>query len=148
METKDDSSINEEKPTFSVKLKRYFKSLLDFSHYDTKTILYILLFVAIIVASFVLLYIIYFVDNTILYRFVVEFFVNPVYRLGIIGLFLFIAIMGLQGLLVPLPSELILLASGMIWGIYIGGLMGIIGSMAAALLCYYVSKHLCNRLIN
>ncbi|MHA2281149.1 MAG: TVP38/TMEM64 family protein [Promethearchaeota archaeon] len=140
MEEKEKSSVGEEKETFSVKIKRYFKNLFDFSHYDTKTILYIVLFVALIIASLVLLYIIYFVDNTILYRFVVDFFVNPVHRLGVLGIFLFIAIMGIQGLFVPLPSELILLASGMIWGIYIGGLMGVIGSMAAALLCYYVSK--------
>lgn len=140
MEEKEKSSVSEEQQTYSVKIKRYFKNLLDFSHYDTKTIIYILFFVALIVASLVLLYIIYFVDNTILYRFVVVFFVNPVYRLGILGFFLFIAIMGVQGLLVPLPSELILLAAGMIWGIYLGGLMGVIGSMAAAILCYYVSR--------
>ena len=48
--------------------------------------------------------------------------------------------MGLQGLLVPLPSEIVLLATGMIWGWFLGGLMGIIGSMAAALLCFYVSR--------
>jgi uncharacterized membrane protein YdjX (TVP38/TMEM64 family) len=140
MEEKEKSSVSEEKQGFSVRIRRYFKNLLDFSHYDKKTILYIVLFVALIIASLVLLYIIYFVDNTILYRFVVEIFVNPVHRLGILGLFLFIGIMGLQGLFVPLPSELILLAAGMIWGIYIGGLMGVIGSMAAALLCYYVSR--------
>ena len=141
MEEKEKLSVGEEKLVFSVKIKRYFKNILDFSHYDTKTIIYILLFVALIVASLVLLYVIYFVDNTILYKFVVEFFVNPVFRLGILwGGILFVAIMGVQGLLVPLPSELILLAAGMIWGIYLGGLMGVIGSMAAALLCYYVSR--------
>jgi len=70
----------------------------------------------------------------------VEFFVNPVYNLGIIGIFLFIAIMALQGLLVPLPSEIVLLATGMIWGWFFGGIMGIVGSMAAALLCYYISR--------
>ena len=139
-EAKDDSSINEENPTFSVKLKRYFKNLLDFSHYDTKTILYILLFIVLLIASLVLLFFIYFVDNTILYRFVIEFFVNPVYNLGIIGIFLFVLIMGIQGLLVPLPSEIVLLATGMIWGWFYGGIMGIIGSMVAALLCYYISK--------
>ncbi len=140
MEENEKSPVNEEKKNFSVKVKRYIKNLFDFSHYDTKTIIYILLFIALIVASFVLLYVIYFVDNTILYRFVVVFFVNPVYGLGILGFFLFVVIMGVQGLLVPLPSELILLAAGMIWGIYLGGLMGVIGSMAAALLCYYVSR--------
>ena len=140
LEEKDNSSISEEKQAFSVKIKRYVKNLLDFSHYETKTILYIVLFVALIIASLVLLYFIYFVDNTILYRFVIGIFVNPVYNLGILGIFLFVLIMALQGLLVPLPSEIVLLATGMIWGWFYGGIMGIIGSMVAALLCYYISK--------
>jgi uncharacterized membrane protein YdjX (TVP38/TMEM64 family) len=140
MEEKERSTASGEKVTFTIKLKRYIKNLFDFSHYDKKTLLYIILFVALIIASLALLYVIYFVDNTILYRFVVQFFVNPVYQLGILGIFLFVVIMGVQGLFVPLPSELILLASGMIWGIYLGGIMGIIGSMGAALLCYYLSR--------
>ena len=140
LEEKDKISTSEEKPVKSGKMKNYIKNLFDFSHYDTKTILYIVLFVVLIIASLVLLYFIYFVDNTILYRFVVEFFVNPVYNLGIIGIFLFVLIMGVQGLLVPLPSEIVLLATGMIWDWFFGGIMGIIGSMVAGLLCYYISK--------
>jgi len=128
------------KQSFKVKFKKYIRNLFDFSQLDKKTILYIVVFVVLIIASLVLLYFIFFVDNTILYRFVVEFFVNPVYRLGIFGIFLFIVIMGLQGLLVPIPSEIVLLATGMIWGWFLGGVFGIIGSMAAALLCFYVSK--------
>jgi uncharacterized membrane protein YdjX (TVP38/TMEM64 family) len=140
MEQTSKSSDNNENQAFSVRLKNYFKNLLDFSNYDTKTILYIILFIILVVASLILLFFIFFVDNTILYRFVVEFFVNPVYNWGVIGIFLFIVIMGFQGLLVPLPSEIVLLATGMIWGWFYGGLMGIIGSMAAGLLCYYISK--------
>lgn len=130
----------EENQSFSTKLKNYFRNLLDFSQYDKKTILYIIIFIFLIIASLVLLYYIFFVDSTILYRFVVEFFVNPVYSLGILGIFLFILIMAVQGLLVPLPSEIVLLATGMIWGWFLGGIMGIIGSMAASLLCYYISR--------
>ena len=129
-----------EKESFSVKLKNYIKNLLDFSKYDKKTILYIILFMVLIAISLFLLYYIYFVDETFLYRIVVEWFVNPIYILGIIGIFLFIGIMAIQGLLVPIPSEIVLLASGMIWGIWVGGIMGIIGSMAAGLLCFYISR--------
>ncbi|MFW9772719.1 MAG: hypothetical protein ACFFEO_11240, partial [Candidatus Thorarchaeota archaeon] len=114
----------EENQSFSTKLKNYFKNLLDFSQYDKKTILYIIIFIFLIIASLVLLYYIFFVDSTILYRFVVEFFVNPVYNLGILGIFLFILVMAVQGLLVPLPSEIVLLATGMIWGWFLGGIMG------------------------
>ncbi|MFX1374810.1 MAG: TVP38/TMEM64 family protein [Promethearchaeota archaeon] len=140
MVTEKKTSMKNEKEAFSIRIKKYIKNLFDFSQYDTKTILYIILFILLIAASLFLLYFIFFVDNTILYRFVVEFFVNPVYNLGFIGIFLFIVIMGFQGLLVPLPSEIVLLATGMIWGWFYGGFMGIIGSMAAGMLCYYISR--------
>ncbi len=126
--------------SFSAKLKKYIKNLFDFSHYDTKTILYIILFAVLIVVSLGLLIYVYFIDQTFLYKIVVEWFVNPIYLLGFIGVLLFIVIMAIQGLIVPLPSEIVLLATGMIWGWFLGGLMGIIGSMAAALLCFYVSR--------
>ena len=131
---------NEEKTSFSGKLKDYIKNLFDFSAYDTQTKFYIVIFLFLFVISLYLLYYIYFVDPTFLYRIVVEWFVNPIFLLGIIGIFLFIAVMAIQGLLVPIPSEIVLLAAGIIWGFIMGGIMGVIGSMAAAILCYYVSK--------
>ncbi len=136
----EDNSISQEKQTFSFKLKKYIKNLFDFSQFKTKTIIYIFIFIALIVFSVFLLYYNYFVDNTFLYTLVIEWFVNPIYELGYIGILLFIVIMALQGLLVPIPSEIVLLATGMIWGLFGGGIFGIIGSMAAALLCFYISK--------
>ncbi len=130
----------EEKQSFSTKLKNYFKNLLDFSQYSVKTIVFIILFIVLIILSLYMLYYINFINNTILLRFVVDWFVNPVNSLGFFGILLFIAIMGLQGLIVPIPSEIVLLATGMIWGFFLGGIMGIIGSMAAGTLCFYVSK--------
>jgi uncharacterized membrane protein YdjX (TVP38/TMEM64 family) len=129
----------EEKKSFMQKLKDYIKNLFDFSKYDTKTILFIILFIVLVIVSLFLLYLV-FVDETFLYRIVVEWFVNPIILLGIWGIFLFIGVMAIQGLLVPIPSEVVLLATGMIWGVWIGGIMGIIGSMAAGLLCFYISR--------
>lgn len=126
--------------SFSAKVKKYLRNLVNFSQYSTKTILYIILFISLIVLSLALLVYVYFFDRTFLYRIVVEWFVNPVYLLGIFGVVLFILIMALQGLIVPLPSEIVLLATGMIWGLVLGGFMGVIGSMAAALLCFFISK--------
>jgi len=131
---------NKENQQSSSKIKSYFKNLLDFSNFDKKTILYIILFIFLIAISLFLLYYIYFVDETFLYRLVIDWFVNPIYSLGIIGIILFIIIMAIQGLLVPIPSEIVLLATGMIWGLIGGGIMGIIGSMSAALLCFYISR--------
>ncbi|TFF95002.1 MAG: TVP38/TMEM64 family protein [Promethearchaeota archaeon] len=136
------TSQDQEKESFSEKLKAYIKNLLDFSQYDTKTILYIILFAFLVVVSLGLLYYVYFTEEgeTFLYELVVIWFVNPIYALGFFGILLFLIIMAIQGLLVPIPSEIVLLASGMIWGFWLGGLMGILGSMAAGILCFYISK--------
>ncbi len=131
---------SEDKKPFSVKLKNYLKNLFDFSQLDKKTILYIIVFIFLIVISMVLLFYNYFVDRTFIYTLVADLFVNPIHQLGFVGIFLFIAVMAIQGLLVPIPSEIILLSTGMIWGWALGGFFGIIGSMAAALLCFYISK--------
>ncbi len=128
------------KQSFKVKFKNYVRNLFDFSQLDKKTILYIIIFIILIIISIVLLYYNYFVDKTFIFTLVAEWFVNPIHELGFIGIFLFIAVMAIQGLLVPIPSEIVLLATGMIWGWALGGFLGIIGSMAAALLCFYVSK--------
>ena len=128
------------KQSFKVKFKNYVRNLFDFSQLDKKTILYIIIFIILIIISIALLYYNYFVDKTFIFTLVAEWFVNPIHELGFIGIFLFIAVMAIQGLLVPIPSEIVLLATGMIWGWALGGFLGIIGSMAAALLCFYVSK--------
>ncbi|MFX1328465.1 MAG: TVP38/TMEM64 family protein [Promethearchaeota archaeon] len=131
---------NDMEQPFSAKIKKYLKNLIDFSHFDTKTIAYIVIFAILIVISLLLLIYVYVFDRTFLYRLVVEWFVNPVYALGFWGAALFIIIMALQGLIVPLPSEIVLLATGMIWGLVLGGFMGVMGSMCAALLCFYLSR--------
>ncbi len=130
----------ETKKPFITKLKNYLRNIFDFSQLDKKTILYMVIFFFLIVISILLLYYNYFVDRRFIFTLVAEWFVNPIHELGFIGIFLFIAIMAIQGLLVPIPSEIVLLATGMIWGWALGGLLGIIGSMTAALLCFYVSK--------
>ena len=132
---------DENTDSFSSKLKKYLKNLFNFSQYSAKTIIYIILFASLIIISLWMIWYIYLGGGeTLLLTIVVEWFINPIYLLGIIGFFLFFIVMAIQGLLVPIPSELVLLAAGMIWGIVGGGIMGVIGSMAAALLCYYVSR--------
>jgi len=138
-ETGNQKSKGEEQ-NFSDKFKDYFRNLIDFSSYETKTIIFMIILVILVGISLYLVYILLFVDNTILYRIVVDYFITPIYNIGIWGIFLFILIMGLQGLLIPIPSEIVLLASGMIWGLWGGGIMGIIGSVAAGVLCFYISR--------
>ena len=132
---------NESTDSSSSKLKKYIKNLFNFSQYSAKTIIYIFFFVALIVISLGLVWYIYLGGGeTLLLTLVVEWFINPIYTLGIFGFLLFFIVMAIQGLIVPIPSELVLLAAGMIWGFIGGGIMGVIGSMAAALLCFYVSR--------
>ena len=129
----------EEKEPFKVKLKNYIKNLFKFSQYDKKTLLYIVIFGIIAVLSVYLFIYNYFIDTTFLYKIVLHF-VNGVQMLGFWGIFLFIGIMAIQGLIIPIPSEIVLLSTGMIWGLLVGGIMGIIGSMAAGILCFYISR--------
>ena len=140
--TEDSTEHNteERKESLSDKINAYLKNLVDFSKYDTKTKLFMILMVILVGLSLFLLYILVFEDQTILYRIVVEWFVKPIYDLGFWGIFLFIGIMGIQGLLVPIPSEIVLLSTGMIWGWFFGGIFGIIGSVVAGVLCYYISR--------
>ena len=141
MEEKEES-INQKvtKKPFSERIKIYFKNLLDFSQYDRSTLFYIVIFLAVMVITLYVLYYMFFVDDTFLYRIVVEWIVNPIYLLGIIGIFLFILIMGLQGVIAPIPSEVVLIATGMIYGFVWGGIMGTIGSVAAGVFCFYLSR--------
>jgi len=108
--------------------------------WNIKTFAFVGLFITLVIFSLYLLYYMLFVDNTFLYTIVIQLFVNPIAMLGFFGILLFIGIMGIQGLLVPIPSEIVLLATGMIWGLIGGGILGIIGSMVAALLCYLISR--------
>ena len=104
----------EEKEPFKVKLKNYIKNLFKFSQYDKKTLLYIVIFGVIAVLSVFLFIYNYFIDTTFLYTIVLHF-VNGVQMLGFWGVFLFIGIMAIQGLIIPIPSEIVLLSTGMIW---------------------------------
>ena len=140
MDTNETKNEIETKIPLTTKLKNYCKNLFDFSQLDTKTIIYIVIFIILIGISVFLLYYNYFVDNTFIYILIADWFVNPIHELGFIGIFLFIIIMGVQGLLVPIPSGVVLLSTGIIWGWLLGGIMGVIGSMAAGLLCFYVSR--------
>ncbi|MHA1293857.1 MAG: TVP38/TMEM64 family protein [Promethearchaeota archaeon] len=137
---KQNNKEGKEEESFSEKLKRYIKNLYDFSNYDTKTILFIILFIFLVGISLFLLYYMFFINKTFLYIIVVDWFVNPIILLGLLGIFLFLLIMAIQGLLVPIPSEIVLLSAGMIWGWFWGGILGIAGSMAAGMLCFYISK--------
>jgi len=56
------------------------------------------------------------------------------------GLFALFVVMIVQALVIPIPSEFILLCGGAAFGLLAGWLVGAGGSIAAASLCFYVSR--------
>ncbi|MHA2305022.1 MAG: TVP38/TMEM64 family protein [Candidatus Hodarchaeales archaeon] len=109
-----------------------------FTGHTKTTWVWIILFLIIFVISGLILVIQVF-DETWLFDKVIRWFVKPIVELKELGVVFFIVFMAIQGILVPIPSELVLLCSGLVWDIYLGSILGIIGSMAAGVLTYYIA---------
>jgi uncharacterized membrane protein YdjX (TVP38/TMEM64 family) len=140
MEQEKRMDKEKENITFSVKFRNYIKNLFDFSKYDKKTILFIILFAFLFIVSVGILFYNYFINSTFLYTIVIQYFVNPIFELGYLGILLFLLIMVLQAVLVPIPSEILIIAAGIIWGVLLGGIIGIAGSMVSAIIAYYIAS--------
>ncbi len=138
MEEKKEEKADKE--SFSMKIKKYIKNLTDFSQYDKKTIFSIIVFAFLLVLSLGLLFYNYFIDTTFFYRIIITYFVNVIYGLGFFGYILYLGVMTIQALIVPIPSEIILLTAGIIWPFWIACVLAVVGSMISAMLAYYVGK--------
>jgi len=110
----------------------------SFIGHTKSTWAWIIIFFSIFIISCVIL-VFQFVDETWLFDKVIRWFVIPITESKELGPILFIIFMGIQGILVPIPSELVLLCTGLLWDVYFGTLIGIIGSMAAGVLTYYIA---------
>ncbi|MHA1630459.1 MAG: hypothetical protein ACTSVS_09760, partial [Candidatus Heimdallarchaeota archaeon] len=98
------------------------------------------IFVAIMLISIALLMVVI-VDNDFLFNIVRNYFVEPIKGLHIaLQITIFLLLMMLQSLLIPIPSELILLSGGILFGITIGSIVGVVGSMMSAAVTFYLSK--------
>lgn len=109
-----------------------------FTGHNRSTWVWIILFILIFIIS-VLILILQYQDDTWLFDKVVRWFLIPIIELEEWGWVIFLIFMGIQGILVPIPSELVLLCSGLLWGIVLGSIIGIIGSMFAGILTYYIA---------
>ncbi|MCZ2808320.1 MAG: VTT domain-containing protein [Candidatus Bathyarchaeota archaeon] len=56
------------------------------------------------------------------------------------GLPLLFVMMIIQALAIPIPSELVLIAGGLAFGVVFGWLVGALGSIVAAILSFYISR--------
>ncbi|MFX1286179.1 MAG: TVP38/TMEM64 family protein [Promethearchaeota archaeon] len=139
-----ESSISEGEKTGTksmvVKLLNWLQKAIKrtFSGHSRSTWVWIILFIIIFIVSVIIL-ILQYQDDTWLFSIVVRWFIVPIVDLKEWGWLIFILFMGIQGILVPIPSELVLLSSGLIWGLIGGTILGIIGSMAAGILTYYIA---------
>ncbi|MBN2155235.1 MAG: TVP38/TMEM64 family protein [Candidatus Lokiarchaeota archaeon] len=77
-------------------------------------------------------------DSSWMFGLVLKYFIRPIVTLGGWGIVLFFIFMALQGVIAPLPSELMLLACGLLWGLWIGTGMAIAGLLLTAALCYEI----------
>jgi uncharacterized membrane protein YdjX (TVP38/TMEM64 family) len=109
-----------------------------FTGHTKSSWIWIIIFFIILILSFGILILQYF-DETWLFDKVIRWFVIPITKLGALGVIFFIIFMGIQGILVPIPSELVLLCTGLVWDVFFGTILGIVGSMAAGVLTYYIA---------
>ncbi|MBD3352623.1 MAG: hypothetical protein GF364_14140 [Candidatus Lokiarchaeota archaeon] len=131
-----DNSGKDEGNWFSALIAR----LKTIKEWDKKTWAYVGVFMAIVLVTLYLYVHIAFIDPEFLFSIVVKFvkwvldfpvdWVIPI---------IFVLFMGVQGLLMPIPSEIVLLMSGAMWGIVGGSIAGMFGSMFAAILCYWLA---------
>ena len=87
------------------------------------------------------------VKEDLLFLLVRDYFIRPIITINLgpkllyfIQVLIFLGLMVVQSLLVPIPSELILLSGGIIFGVYWGSVIGLAGSMLSATVTYYISK--------
>jgi uncharacterized membrane protein YdjX (TVP38/TMEM64 family) len=94
-------------------------------------VLSVILFVLVIVASIIL-----FVYPELIYD--ILSLVIESFQAG--GLPLLFAMMVIQALAIPIPSELVLIAGGLAFAFPFGWIVGALGSIVAAVLSFYISK--------
>jgi len=99
-----------------------------------------ILFVIIMLVSIALLVMII-IDKTFIFTIVIDYFIAPIINLhpAVMAL-IFLCLMILQSLFAPIPSEIILLSGGMLFGLWWGMLLGLVGSMLSAAVTFYLSK--------
>jgi uncharacterized membrane protein YdjX (TVP38/TMEM64 family) len=135
--------LNREKNESENVLKKTTRLLIEsikrtFTGHTKSTWVWITFFIIIFIISIGIL-ILQYQDDTWLFDKVVRWFLLPIIELEAWGWLIFLLFMGVQGVLVPIPSELVLLSSGLLWGLVLGSILGIIGSMFAGVLTYYIA---------
>ena len=111
-----------------------------------KKILMVILFSLLVLISIAVL-ILSIIRKTFLFELVRNYFILPLEAIGYWSILLFLVLMIVQSLIVPIPSELVLLAGGMLygswlgpWGVVLGVVVGVIGSVLSGIVTYYIAN--------
>ncbi len=107
--------------------------------WSKKKIFMAILFTIIIIIS-IYVFVQTIIKKTFLFETIRDYFILPLLELSFWAVFIFLFLMVLQSLIAPIPSELVLLSGAMIFGLWKGVILGIIGSMLSAAITYYISN--------
>ncbi|MBD3228780.1 MAG: hypothetical protein GF329_11395 [Candidatus Lokiarchaeota archaeon] len=97
-------------------------------------------FIAIIVLMIGIYAYQFLIDPTFLPRVIVDWVIIPLRDLQFWSILIFFGIMVIQAIVAPIPSEMVLLASGLIWLLAGGAIIGFIGSMISGIIGYYIAR--------
>ncbi len=78
-------------------------------------------------------------DKTLFTRIILEFFVIPVTQMGVWGVFLYYGIMMVQCIVAPIPSELVQIVGGLLYGVVWGSFFSLTGIMITSYIGYTIA---------
>jgi len=138
-ENNENIEVEKKNESLFTRMKNWLKRFFDFSRYDKLTKTFMIFFIIIVVLMAAIYLYQFLIDDTFLPRIVFEYVIIPLRDIGIWGALLFFGLMVLQSIIAPIPSEMVLFASGLVWGLAGGSVVGYIGSMISAIIGYYIA---------
>ena len=131
-----------------IKIIDWVKGIIDPRGYDNLEYIFMLIFIGLIVVMggmylYTFLGYVDFIpigDEEFLTTIIVTWFLIPMTIVGIFAIPLFFAFMVLQAVLLAIPSELVMLTAGMLWGPFVGGIINVLGGECAAIILFYFSR--------
>ncbi len=78
-------------------------------------------------------------DKTLFTRIILQFFVIPVTQIGIWGVLLYYGIMMVQCIVAPIPSELVQIVGGLLYGVVWGAFFSLTGIMITSYIGYTIA---------
>ncbi|MHA1620758.1 MAG: TVP38/TMEM64 family protein [Candidatus Heimdallarchaeaceae archaeon] len=106
--------------------------------WTTKKIVMVILFTLTIIISVAVL-VWTFIDKTFLFTLIRDYFILPLLDIGWWAYLVFLVLMIIQSLIAPIPSELVLLSAGMIFGLWPGMTIGVVGSVISGVVTYFLA---------